>query len=212
MQLLTESLRREIADAIKPMEGWCSEVKAIAMAELILEVQPQLCVEIGVFGGRSLIPQAIALRANGRGLVIAIDPWKRSAALEGDNGTDNDRWWSNLDYHAIHASCVNHIWKHGLDDQIILVRNTGEQCLSFIDAYGIDQIDLVHIDGNHSEFTSCRDVTQWVPRVKSNGYIWFDDTNWQSTQKALELMLHYAVPVKDVGDDKEGWCRLFRKK
>lgn len=209
MQLLSEKLRHEIAEAIKPMEGWCSAEKAMAMAELILETNPVLVVELGVFGGRSLIPQAIALRASGQGVIIGIDPWKRSAALEGDNGVENDRWWANLDYHAIHRSCMEHIWKNDLDEQCIVLRASSEQCTSFTASYGIDHINILHIDGNHSEFTSCRDVTTWVPRVASNGYIWMDDTDWPSTKKAQDLLLHYSTKVKEV---EGGKCILYQKK
>lgn len=209
MQLVTEKLRVEIAAAIKPMEGWCTEEKAVAMAELILETSPVLVVELGVFGGRSLIPQAIALRASGQGIIIGIDPWKRSAALEGDNGTENDRWWANLDYHAIHRSCMENIWKNDLDEQCIVFRASSEQCTTFTGSYGIDNINILHIDGNHSELTSCRDVTTWVPRVASNGYIWFDDADWPSTKKAQDLMLHYAVKIKEL---EGGKCFLYRKK
>ena len=77
----------------------------------------------------------------------------------------------------------------------------------FPDYPGAEQIDILHIDGNHSELASVRDVTTWLPRVKSGGYIWFDDTNWATTQRAIALLYVSCEVVKDVGD-----CRLFRKR
>ena len=39
-------------------------------------------------------------------------------------------------------------------------------------------IDILHIDGNHSEQASYLDVTKWVPLVRSGGWIFFDDMTW----------------------------------
>jgi hypothetical protein len=189
------------------MEGWCSPEKALAMAELILEVRPKLVVELGVFGGRSLVPQAIALRETGQGVIIGIDPWENEAALEGVNNPADRDWWSTVDLDYIHRHCMEHIWLNELEHYIVIVRARSERCLP---ALGLDEIDICHIDGNHSELASCRDVADWVPRVRSGGYVWFDDSNWESTQKAVEMMLRYAVPLTEIGNENER-CRLFRR-
>jgi hypothetical protein len=56
-----------------------------------------------------------------------------------------------------------------------LVQSTSES------AALIEDIELLHIDGNHSETTSLIDVTKWVPQVKKGGIIIFDDVNWVTT-------------------------------
>lgn len=211
MQLLNEPLKQEILVAISGMEGWCSNEKALAMAELILEQRPKLIVELGVFGGKSLVPQAIALRATGvDGLIIGIDPWKKDAALEGDNGPDNDAWWSNVDLHHIHRRCIEEVWNNDLDRWCVVIRAKNDRCLRLADNYGIDNIDILHIDANHSEITSCNDVINWVPRVRSGGYVWIDDADWPSTAKARELMLNYATLVKEIKSNN--LCQLYQKK
>ena len=45
------------------IEGWCTKEKAIKMAELITD-DTKLCVELGVFGGRSLLPLGIMCKGD----------------------------------------------------------------------------------------------------------------------------------------------------
>lgn len=200
---MKNDLLLEISKAInEPMEGWCSIEKALAMAELILETKPMSVVEIGVFGGRSLIPQAMALRENGVGMVYGIDPWKKSVAIEGENSKENNEWWLKLDLEAIHVHCIDHIWRYNLDSWVTIIRAPSQNCRHLFPL-----IDILHIDGAHSEVSSVRDVLNYLPRVKSGGYIWFDDTDWETTKRAVDLVEAECSKVKMVGS-----CALYRKR
>jgi hypothetical protein len=66
------------------------------MAALIRREKPSVVVEIGVFGGRSLVPQALALRENKQGVVYGIDPYTAAAATEGEFTSDpgGKGYWS----------------------------------------------------------------------------------------------------------------------
>ena len=66
------------------------------------------------------------------------------------------------------------------------MRRTSEQTYSY---FADESIDFLHIDGNHSEESSVFDVTYWLPKVKKGGVICFDDAWWESTQKAIKLLL-----------------------
>ena len=48
--------------------------------------------------------------------------------------------------------------------------------------------DVIHLDGNHSEETSCMDVELWFSKLKKGGYWIMDDANWETTQKAINLL------------------------
>ena len=61
----------------KNIRGWCTLEKAIKMTEYIKD-DFKLCVELGVFGGKSLLP--ISLKCKGK--VIGIDAWEKEASLE----------------------------------------------------------------------------------------------------------------------------------
>ena len=154
------------------LEGWCSQYKASILIDLILKEKPETVVEIGVFGGKSLVPMACALRANEKGKIYGIDPWDSKASIEGAMNEVNKAWWSSLDHNAIMRGLVQKIRQFDLINQIELIKT------SSANATPITGIDILHIDGNHSEETSYLDVTKWVPLVKSGGWVIFDDMSW----------------------------------
>jgi predicted O-methyltransferase YrrM len=210
-----KEIDHQIALTVPSMHGWCTVEKALAMADLIYETRPQLVIELGVFGGRSLIPQAMALKTNGHGHIYGIDPWKKEACLEGANDKENDEWWEKLDLEAVFLSCMDFIWSSGLDPWCSVIRAKSEHVVGLLpikEKVGIEDvatnpIDILHIDGNHSEVASTRDVELWLPRVRRGGHIWLDDTDWATTKKAVDLLTAACDVVKDVGT-----CRLFRKR
>ena len=204
---MTDELKARIIEAIKPMEGWCWEEKALALADLIIDTKPIWVVEIGVFGGKSLVPMAMALKENGSGIVCGIDPWKKDAALECAIDPENAKWWQECDLDAILKGCSESIWKHGLDDYTILTRcDAVLSSRTFVD--GI--VDILHIDGNHSEVVSMRDVTNWLPKVKPGGYIWLDDFHWPTVAKAKATLDSKCEVIRDIVDPEKGSCRLYR--
>jgi hypothetical protein len=169
-------------------------------------------VEIGVFGGRSLLPMALAVRelkrsqeAGGRrqesgdrsqesaeiphsafriphyeGRVYGIDPWTKAAALEGVNDEANDKWWASLDLGAIYAAAADEIARQKVSEEVFLLKLTSVEAVPLF-----RKIDFLHVDGNHSELASCRDVDLYLPKVPEGGTVWMDDTNWATTQKAV---------------------------
>jgi len=170
------------------------------MAELVLETKPDTIVEIGCFGARSTIAMALALRENGKGKIYTIDPWKKEAALEGENQA-NQEWWQKVDLHDIHKKAMESIWRNGLDEYVIPIRTYSH----FIGSI-FESIQIAVIDGNHSEVASCRDVEKYLPLVCIGGSVWFDDSNWPSTQKALDMIAKECELVKDGGS-----YRIYRK-
>jgi predicted O-methyltransferase YrrM len=201
---MRDELKSLILDSNEAMKdwGWCTPEKALAMSNLILDQKPAVVVEVGVFAGRSVIPQAMSLRENGGGMIFAIDPWKKEAALEGENAKENDDWWANLDLHNVHKVAMEFIWRWDLDAHATVIRNASQHVARLF-----PNIDILHIDGCHSELVSCRDVDLYVPRVVKGGHIWFDDTNWATTKAAIDKLHKVADKIGQVGD-----CALFRKR
>lgn len=206
---MNQELESLIARTVPGLPGWCTVEKALKMAQLILDVRPERCVEIGVFGGRSLVPQAMALRwleehEGGNGRIVGVDPWHAGWCLEGKNDEANDTWWKTTDLEAVHQATMSAIWSHHLHGRCIVMRTgSGEASTLF----GYETVEIVHIDGNHSELASCRDVDLWLPRLRPGGYAWMDDTDWATTQKAVAKLTEQCVLVDEVAN-----CRLFRKR
>jgi len=182
---LPAHIEKAVETYIPSMEGWLDVNRGCEMAMLIIDTKPEVVVEIGVFGGRSLISQAFGLRENLKGKIYGIDPWSVTTAIEGDSDAENAGWWKgNIDMAVIHQGCMKAIWDHHLEPWVVVIRAASQYVYDLFP----HNIDVLYIDGNHSELSSCRDVENYVPRVKSGGWIWFDDCDWRTTQKALGLM------------------------
>ncbi len=187
-------LYREIQLAIEGMEGWCSLDKAIDLADWVINptFKPAIAVELGVFGGKSLIPIALGLRYTASklfgkaGIVYGIDPWKTVAAIEGENGKDNDDWWLNkVNLHDIHRLCMEAIWKNGLDDYVGVLRMSAEQAAPL---FRDGSVGFLHQDSNHSELVSCRQVKLWAPKLTPDALWILDDADWDSQAAAIRLI------------------------
>lgn len=195
-------IQREISS----IEGWCSKEKALAMFDLIIKENPKICVEIGVWGGSSIFPTALALKLLGnKGVVFAIDPWETEECIKHyEKGDPNFEWWSKVDIHKIYVSYVNMLQKFDFIPQCITCKETSSNAYEKIPY----EIDILHIDGNHSEEASFFDIVTYYPKVKSGGYIWFDDKNWASTKKAIDYLYEHCIYVQTVDN---GNCILFQK-
>jgi predicted O-methyltransferase YrrM len=210
--MLPAHIRDAIFAYLPPLEGWCEPERACELAELIIDNKPLTVVELGTFGGRSAIAQAFALRENNNGgKIYCVDPWRVEYALEGE-WKDNQDWYkNNIDINAIHQKCMEAIWQHNLDQWLVVIRAASQNCYELF-----RNINILFIDGNHSEVASLRDAQLYVPNVVSGGYVWADDVDWevregdrviQSTRKMLQYIEESCDPVKQIDN-----LRLYRKR
>lgn len=181
-------MTNQLAERLKSvanLEGWCDYQKAKNLAQIILDRRPEVIVEIGVFGGRSLSAMAMACQHIDNGRCIGIDPWSKSAALEGDIGSDHYEWWEKVDLERIRKTFLSNIRQLGLEDFIAIQHNHDcESLKNFMD----QSIDLIHQDSNHSPQVSVRTCRDWVQKLKIGGLMIVDDTQWPSLARAIELM------------------------
>jgi len=190
MTELPESLRLQIETEHSLLKGWAELDRVFEIAKIVLEEKPLRCCEIGVFQGKQLIPIALTLKHIGQGQIAGIDPWFCEPCLEGENEA-NREWWSKLDLDEIYEEFAAIVFRLGLANIVATIRARSQ------DVYWMmNDLDLLSIDGNHSEGVSCRDVELYMPRVKSGGIILFDDTTWASTQKALGMVADQCEVVK----------------
>lgn len=186
------------------LPGWMTVEKGRRLIELVVESKAEHCVELGVFGGRSLVCMAFGLRLLGHGTADGIDPYTAGAALEGVNDPKNDQWWAGLDYEAIARDAQMSCYKLGLAQYTRLVRMRSQDVVEF---YTDETVDLLHQDSNHSEEISCQEVSLWTPKIRRGGYWVFDDTNWPSTQKAQRELEALGFNLLE---DHESW-RVYRR-
>lgn len=196
---------------ISKVPGWCCFEKAKKIYELILKNNIKLCVEIGVFGGSSFFPQALAMKAKKSGVAIGIDPWDTQCALEDMTNDANKKWWGSLNLNEIYDGFIKTITKYSLIDYTKIYRQKSSDALSNFEN---NTIGLLHIDGNHCERLAYEDSVNYLPKVQSGGYIFFDDTTWvesgttASTQKGLAHLKEYCKEIGIIGKD----CLVLQKR
>lgn len=175
------------------LEGWCTDYKASLLMDLIFSLQPEVVVEVGVFGGKSLIPIAVALKENEHGKIYGVDPWKAADSVVGMEG-EHYEYWNKIDYEAILKDLVRKIKKWKLINQVEIMRTTSKEAV-------IEEvIDLIHIDGNHSEESALFDVQTWIPRVREGGIIIFDDLDWHTTESAQQWLNENCTKLFEIQD------------
>lgn len=191
----------------KKIPGWCCKDKAERMMDLIFETKAQVCIEIGVYAGSSVYPTAAALAYQKKGLIYAIDPWSKDFCVQGYDLQDpNLLWWKEVNFEHIYQNFIKRLERKRLLNFCRVMRMPSYQAADFFED---ESVDILHIDGNHSEESSFLDVKTFLPKLKKGGYIWFDDSNWASTKKAVHYLMQFcSLDVeKSIGNS----CCLFKK-
>ncbi len=172
-------------DQLENVPGWCPSHKAVMMYELVLATQAEVIVEIGVYGGRSLFAQALAVKERGKGIVYGIDPYSNAACVAGNGLPDHEKHWTDADLETIYHDFLRNCHYFGVQDCVKLLRMTSQDAS---DSFTGSSIDILHIDGNHSEEIALYDARTYLPKVKPLGHIWVDDCNWDSVKPAVALI------------------------
>jgi len=199
--------KAELLNIVPTMNGWCDPSKANHIFDTVYSRNSKVCVELGVFAGRSLLAFALALAKRGTtgSVVYGIDAWAPEPAVENNDAT-NSSWWRNLDYKGIKQECEEVCQKLGLGKHVRLCHATT------VDAYRLvkDSIDVLHIDGNHSRWDSVRDVTMWVDRVVEGGIVYLGDEDWATMSYAKELILMKCDKLTEIKTSNV--CGVYQKR
>ena len=185
--------------------GWCQPEKAIDLYDRTVELKSKLVVEIGVFGGKSLLALGLGAKKVGDCKAIGIDSWKFEDVLNEMDQT-NKEWWASQDLEMVYRSAGQAMHKAMLHNIVQLIRKNSVDALPNIP----DSIDVLHIDGNHSEWDSTRDVLNWVPKVRSGGYIYMDDEDWETTGTAQKFLAKHCDEVRKIKTTNV--CGVYQKR
>ena len=187
-------LFERIAEVLPPLDGWCELDKANALAASVLALRPVVSVEIGVFGGRSLVPIAMACEAIGSGIVIGIDPWSPDASAEGYTD-ENQRWWSSIDHEAIYQKFLRNLTVLGIESRVTVWRAKSDEVIPPA------TIDLLHVDGQHTD-QAVRDVRRFASNIRLGGLCCMDDIAWVGggVRRAVDVLEALGfVRLYDIG-------------
>jgi predicted O-methyltransferase YrrM len=166
--------------------GWCTLDKAGCFVDYINEicnsVDNPVCVEIGVFGGKSVLPVALELKRHNKGKLYAIDPWTNEESGKGyENLGSEYEYWKNVDLQYMHQFFLDLLKEYDVENYVEVLRVTSDN------APIIENIDYLYIDGQHTD-QAHRDVLKFATRVKIGGYCIADDVSWGEVSKVPGML------------------------
>ena len=199
-----EEARASIKVDLERFTGWCGHEKATKLFDTVIALDPSLIVEVGVYGGRSLAVMATAaLYLNHSCKVFGFDTWDTKQSLEHlrplESALDKDTkdYWDTQNPRAIYDEMMQRLVQYDMITEVIPICEESSNASGlFLDG----SIDLLHLDANHTEWASTRDVLLWVPKVRSGGLVCLDDTNFESLPTAMRFTLMYCDEVYSPGD------------
>lgn len=186
-----DELLSRIADIVPRLQGWCTVEKAQWLARRIVEEKYQNVVEIGVFGGRSLVPMAMAMehlyRVSGvkDGIIDGIDAYRNDVAEAEELDPANKGWWKSIDLNSIYKAAQTAVISQRVGAFVNFQLCSSEQGVA---KFADESLDLVHVDGSHNEAASTRDVKIWWPKLRPGGIMVMDDTDWKQLVAARSLV------------------------
>ncbi len=155
------------------LPGWCSYDKACRLAGMIIALRPEISLEVGIYGGRSFLPMALAHKFIGKGTVIGIEPWSYEAAIEGYDDKNKDWWLNHSHLEQAKSSFLRAANLLGVAN-VMKVHEVKSDEFNPPDGIGV-----LHLDGQHSE-QALRDVKRYAPKVQIGGFVVLDDVAWDS--------------------------------
>lgn len=165
------------------IETQCSKPTLNLMQSFLKDLEGGSFVEIGVFGGFSLLYNYDICMKN-KIDVIGIDPFETITIFNGDEETNT------APHKVTQARIAATNRRENLEKIIssnnlnikILKKDSNDACNLFED----NSISLLHIDGDHSYMGVKNDLNNYWPKLKSGGVIINDDYTWASCRKAID--------------------------
>jgi MMP 1-O-methyltransferase len=165
----------EIADFVRPVDGWLFDGEARLLFELARHADPAgVIVEIGSWKGKSTICLAKGTEAGPRLKVHAIDPH-----IGSEEHHATGKIWTFDEFQA-------NIRKAGVENSIVpLVKMSTEAAKDFS-----LPVSLVFIDGAHDYASVKADFEAWFPKVIDGGMVAFHDTTgWEGPRRLVKSAL-----------------------
>lgn len=165
------------------LPGWCSMEKAFTLASIVMAQRPAITVEVGIYGGSSLLPILLAHQGINFGIVYGIEPWSVEEAMKAQTTAADVEWWSKQNFAKLEDDLTSVMKRLGLEEFFRLVRKPSRQ------ANPIPGTGVLHIDGAHSD-QAIQDVVRFAQQVELGGYVIMDDLQWAGggVQRAVQRL------------------------
>ena len=193
------ALNARIIAALPAIEGWCTECKAVWLAGLIAGNRCSRVLEIGIYGGRSLIPMALAVQEHApEGKVYGVGEWSSDVAVETATDAASDAWWRDVGLETIKARFLRNLLDNQLAGIVNVLEMSSDEAFKCLTAIGPFEFDLIHVDGSHSEVQALRDVKSWTGLLPPGGILVLGDIARPSMQGARQYLRSNLSVVEEV--------------
>jgi hypothetical protein len=192
---LHETVQNVLGQIPVDFGGGCPPKKAYAMSWLIRAEQIRASLDIGVYRGRSLMPQAVAHRDYTGGVAYGVDPYSSAEAMQYDNEALRERireFIDRTDFQQMHDEVLALQGRLALGEHCRVVRKTSEKAAADFAARNM-RFGLIHVDGNHDTAKVLRDVELYWPLLRRGGFLVMDDVSWSSVKPALDVVASKAT-------------------
>ncbi len=164
-------LFQEVLLANEKIDGWCEPSKALTLASIVSATRPDVCVELGLWKGKSFSAMALACKAVNHGICIGVDAWNKEVAVREQTEPEGRQWWADVDFDAVHLEFVKNMAELDVEKFIRIERKETKR-FEPPSAIGLASIDAAHSD------TAMHDMMKIAPRIVMGGFIVTDDTQW----------------------------------
>jgi len=153
--------------------------------------------EVGVCNGHNIISVEKHYANHPESKLYAIDPWMDYDEYKEYKGEQDNNY----------NNCIHNINKTNIQSKVIICREKSEDALpKFEDNF----FDIMYIDGSHEYEYVVKDCILSLPKVKSGGYIIFDDMQYGPIKRACDDIFgksNEVILVKEIVDHQ----RIYRK-
>lgn len=187
------------------LHGWCLPDKMQRLYDLVILSDAKTTVELGVFGGRSLFPMAMAHKDKGTGYARGFDSYSHEDCVEGSNDPENNSWWKSLDLDSIYKETLEWMNNNGLEPWCRIERmNTKDAHKHFEN----NSIDILHQDSNHSSEVILEELKLWIAKLKVDGYWINDDANWKEAQAGYSRLPEFGLKLLEDFSTWQIWQKV----
>ncbi len=127
--------------------------------DLVATLRPKVLVELGTDRGESYFAFCQAVAENGTGTrCFTVDTWQGDQQA---GGYDETTWREVSQHNAKHYAGFSTLLRCSFDEEI--------------ERFEADTIDLLHLDGLHTEGAVRRDLESWLPKIRPGGILLMHD-------------------------------------
>lgn len=161
--------------------GWTSDHQVNWYNKLASNVRNGIIVEVGVYGGQTLLGISDTCQKNNTKL-YGVDPWE---LLEFPNG----KTWEKPKLEQLRG-----VLKQVKDNLYKVIEELEYGHIELIQGFSPQEaahfedksVDLLFIDGSHCYESVTKDLTGWLPKMKEGGKICGDDFVWSEVARAVK--------------------------